>query len=108
MTYFWTACDDKHACHRWQLVCGLTLLLGTLAIPFSQPLPWLTTIIMFLWGAAIGGMHTLAVIRAGERVGEHQVSTAMTAIVMSYTLGGVWGPIVTRSQGLGLRSRGMQ
>lgn len=49
----------------------------------------------FLWGGAIGGMNTLAVIEAGDRVGEHQVSIAMTAIAMCYTLGSVLGPIAT-------------
>ncbi|MBD1602370.1 MFS transporter [Pseudomonas typographi] len=86
---------DRSSYKVGQLVCSLILLLGTLAIPFSQPLPWLATIIVFLWGGAIGGMNTLAVIEAGDRVGEHQVSTAMTAIAMLYTLGSVLGPIAT-------------
>jgi hypothetical protein len=38
---------------------------------------------------------TLAVIEAGDRVAEHQVSTAMTAIALFYTLGSVLGPIAT-------------
>ncbi len=86
---------DRSSYTIGQLVCGLVLLLGTFAIPFSQPLPWLATLIVFLWGGAIGGMNTLAVIEAGDRVGEHQVSTAMTAIAMFYTLGSVVGPIAT-------------
>lgn len=86
---------DRSSYKVGQLVCGSILLLGTLAIPLSQPLPWLATIIVFLWGGAIGGMNTLAVIEAGDRVGEHQVSTAMTAIAMFYTLGSVLGPIAT-------------
>ena len=86
---------DRSSYKVGQLVCGLILLLGTLTIPFSQPFPWLATIIVFLWGGAIGGMNTLAVIEAGDRVGEHQVSTAMTAIAMFYTLGSVLGPIAT-------------
>lgn len=86
---------DRSSYKIGQLVCGLVLLLGTFAIPFSQPLPWLATLIVFLWGGAIGGMNTLAVIEAGDRVGEHQVSTAMTAIAMFYTLGSVLGPIST-------------
>jgi MFS family permease len=86
---------DRSSYKIGQLVCGLILLLGTFAIPFSQPLPWLATLIVFLWGGAIGGMNTLAVIEAGDRVGEHQVSTAMTAIAMFYTLGSVLGPIAT-------------
>ena len=86
---------DRSSYKIGQLMCGLILLLGTVAIPFSQHLPWLATIIVFLWGGAIGGMNTLAVIEAGDRVDEQQVSTAMTAIAMFYTLGSVLGPIIT-------------
>lgn len=86
---------DRSSYKVGQLVCSLILLLGTLAIPLSQPLPWLAAIIVFLWGGAIGGMNTLAVIEAGGRVGEHQVSTAMTSIEIFYTLGSVLGPIAT-------------
>ncbi|UVH51427.1 MFS transporter [Pseudomonas sp. CBS] len=86
---------DKSSYKTGQLICGLVLLLGTLAIPFSQGLPWLSTLIVFVWGGAIGGMNTLAVIEAGDRVAEHQVSTAMTAIALFYTLGSVLGPIAT-------------
>lgn len=32
-----------------------------MAIPFSQPLPWLAALVVFVWGAAIGGMNTGAV-----------------------------------------------
>lgn len=86
---------DRSSYKVGQLVCSLTLVLGTLAIPICQPLPWMGTIIVFVWGGAIGGMNTLAVIEAGDRVGEYQVSTAMTAIAMFYTLGSMLGPIVT-------------
>lgn len=89
----WVA--DRTSCKAGQLICCLVLLLGTVAIPFSQPFPWLATFIVFFWGGAIGGMNTLAVIEAGHRVDEHQVSTAMTAIAMFYTLGSVLGPIIT-------------
>lgn len=86
---------DRSSYKTGQLVCGAILLLGTVAIPLSQPLPWLATLIVFLWGGAIGGMNTLAVIEAGHRVDEHQVSTAMTAIAMFYTVGSILGPIAT-------------
>lgn len=86
---------DKSTYRISQLICGLILIAGALVIPFCHAIPWLTAFIVFLWGGAIGGMNTLAVIEAGDRVGEHQVSTAMTAIAMFYTLGSVLGPIAT-------------
>ncbi len=42
-------------------------------------------------------MNTLAVIEATDRVGEHQVPTALTSIAMFYTLGSVLGPLATVS-----------
>jgi len=86
---------DRSSYKAGQLVCCLVLLVGTVAIPLSQPFPWLATLMVFLRGGAIGGMNTLAVIEAGDRVTTHQVSTAMTAIAMFYTLGSVLGPVAT-------------
>lgn len=86
---------DRSSYRTGQLACGLVLLAGALAIPLSQPFPWLATVLVFLWGGAIGGMNTLAVIEAGGRVGEQQLSTAMSAVAMFYTLGSVIGPVVT-------------
>lgn len=86
---------DKSSYTSSQLLCGTILCLGGWLIPLSQPLPWLMSGLVFLWGGAIGGMNTLAVIEAGARVEERQVSTAMAAIAMAYTLGSVLGPIVT-------------
>lgn len=86
---------DKSSYTSSQLLCGTILCLGGWLIPLSQPLPWLMSGLVFLWGGAIGGMNTLAVIEAGARVEERQVSTAMAAIAMAYTLGSVLGPVVT-------------
>ena len=48
---------------------------------------------LFLLGGAAGGFNTLAVIEAGTIMSSHKIPAAMTAIAMSYTLGGVLGPI---------------
>ena len=98
---------DRSSYKAGQLACGLMLLLGTLAIPFSQPFPWLAVLVVFVWGGAIGGMNTLAVIEAGDRVAKHQVSTAMTAIALFYTVGGVLGPIATGATATYLSDQGL-
>lgn len=86
---------DKSSYKTAQQACALVVLAGTVAIPFSQSIALLSAVLVFVWGGAIGGMNTLAVIEAGARVEEHQMSTAMTAIAMFYTLGSVLGPIAT-------------
>ncbi|WP_281686853.1 MFS transporter [Pseudomonas citronellolis] len=89
----WVA--DRSSYKVAQLLCGLVLVGGALLIALCQPYPWLAALAAFVWGGAIGGMNTLAVIEAGERVSEKQLSTAMTAIALFYTLGSITGPIVT-------------
>lgn len=89
----WVA--DRSSYKVAQLLCGLVLVGGALLIALCQPYPWLAALAAFVWGGAIGGMNTLAVIEAGERVSEKQLSTAMTAIALFYTLGSIAGPIVT-------------
>lgn len=86
---------DKSSYKAAQSTCAIILLIGTITIPYSQSLPGLMAFLVFLWGGAIGGMNTLAVIEAGHRVAEQQVSVAMTTIAMFYTLGGVIGPVAT-------------
>ncbi len=86
---------DKSSYKVGQLVCGGFLLLATLTLPFVLSTVWLSTALVFLWGGAIGGMNTLAVIEAGNKVEEAHLSTAMSAIAMFYTLGSIIGPVVT-------------
>lgn len=69
------------------LVCTLTLLLG---IPI-----WANAGIVFVFGGCVGGSNTLAVLDAGAKVENGQISTAMTFIAISYTAGSIIGPIAT-------------
>lgn len=98
---------DRTSSRSAQRACALLVLAGTLAIPLSQPWPWLASLLVFVWGGAIGGLNTLAVMEAGERVAEHQVSTAMTAIALFYTLGSVFGPIATGLAVSGISASGL-
>ncbi len=41
---------DKSSYKNSQRMCGLLLLAGALALPFSQSVPWLTTVLVFAWG----------------------------------------------------------
>ncbi|QXH33676.1 MFS transporter [Pseudomonas muyukensis] len=89
----WVA--DRSAYKTAQLFCAVLLVAGALLIALWAHTPWLAALMVFVWGGAIGGMNTLAVIEAGDRVEEHQLSTAMTAIALCYTLGSIAGPIAT-------------
>jgi MFS family permease len=60
----------------------------------SSAAPMLS-VLLFMWGGAAGGMNTLAVIEAGTTVHPGDTSRAMTAVALSYTLGGIMGPVAT-------------
>lgn len=52
-------------------------------------------VIAFIWGGVVGAMNTLAVIEAGHKANENQMSSAMAAVAFSYTAGSVSGPLAT-------------
>lgn len=86
---------DKTSYRIGQLLCSLTVMSSAAIIPFTLSFPLITGIVVFIWGGVIGGMNTLAVIEAGNTMEEHQISTAMSAIAMFYTLGSIAGPVGT-------------
>lgn len=85
------AIADRLGFDRAQALAATAVILGAILLPLADDaiLPWL---IAFLWGGAVGGLNTLAVIEAGARVDEMRMSAAMTAIAFCYTLGGFAGP----------------
>ena len=50
--------------------------------------------VMFLWGGAVGGLTTLAVIQAGTQDATHDISKGMALIASSYTVGSLFGPLL--------------
>lgn len=89
---FWA---DKTTYRAGQLLCSLLVLASAAIIPFFLASPIITGVVVFIWGGVIGGMNTLAVIEAGNTMEDQQISTAMSAIAMFYTIGSIAGPVVT-------------
>ncbi|MEQ8966304.1 MAG: MFS transporter [Azospirillaceae bacterium] len=92
---------DAIGFRRSQILCAAVILLGAGAVPATfalageaAGLPWilLPWIVLFVWGGAVGGLNTLAVIEAGARVDAERTSAAMTLIALAYTLGSIAGP----------------
>jgi hypothetical protein len=63
-----------------------------LTIPLLLAQGWAAAVLAFLWGGAVGGMYTLAVLEAGAKVRDHHIASAMTAAAFFYTLGSGIGP----------------
>ena len=89
----WLADRISHRRARYFTVS--VVFLGALVIPYAMSTLWFTWLAVFLWGGAVGGMNTLAVIEAGQRIPAHKITLAMTAIDMCYTMGSILGPIAT-------------
>lgn len=71
---------------------GILAILGL----FISPSSFVTVYsILFIFGGAVGAFNTLAVIQAGSQVSENKSASAMTYIAMSYTVGSIFGPIIT-------------
>ena len=86
---------DRVTYRKAQYLAVAVVFCGALLIPFTVTLPFLAWLIVFIWGGAVGGMNTLAVIEAGERMPAHKLTLAMTTIAMCYTMGSIIGPIAT-------------
>lgn len=75
-----------------QFACAVVVLVGAAVAPLTFGTTWLPWGLLFLWGGAVGGMNTLAVVEAGQSVDEGRLSMALTAIAMAYTVGSIAGP----------------
>lgn len=80
-----------------QLLCLIGVAAGCLMIALFPANYMLMLTILFVVGGAAGGLNTLAVIEAGKTLNQSSMATAMTAIAMLYTLGGVSGPVLAGS-----------
>jgi MFS family permease len=86
---------DRLSGRAAQILCATIILAGAAAIPTALGWPWLAAVLVFIWGGAIGGMNTLAVMEAGEEIGDRHMSSAMMAVAFCYTLGSMLGPTLS-------------
>ncbi|OEC36906.1 Predicted arabinose efflux permease, MFS family [Pseudomonas cuatrocienegasensis] len=75
-------------------VCGLVLLVSSLAIPATlhSPLIWP---VLVLFGASAGGLFTLSLILIGERYRDDQLVRANAHVAQLWGLGCLVGPLAT-------------
>ena len=83
---------DAIGCARTQIIAAVIALAGALILPATFGIGALPWIVLFVWGGAAGGMNTLAVMEAGEKIGPQRIGAAMTSIAAVYTVGGIFGP----------------
>ena len=75
-------------------VCGLVLLVSSLAIPATlhSPLIWP---VLVLFGASAGGLFTLSLILIGERYRDDELVRANAHVAQLWGLGCLVGPLAT-------------
>ena len=76
-------------------LAGATLILLTAGLALTAPdAPLVLWVLALLWGAAGGGLYTLSMISLGRVLRGSALISATAMLVLSYTAGGLIGPIV--------------
>lgn len=83
---------DRWGPARVWRVCAVVNLLATLLLPWVGEWGALAWVIALLWGAAGGGLYTVAMIDIGNRHQGVALVSATSVLVMSYTFGGMMAP----------------
>ncbi|MFK7964167.1 MAG: MFS transporter [Burkholderiaceae bacterium] len=92
-----------------KLVCVAVLVLGAMLAFSVVQLPPVLWMIAFAWGAAGGALYTITMITLGRTARGSMLISATSMLVLSYTAGGLIGPVlagyaleISRQWGLGL------
>lgn len=72
----------------------LVTLLLTLAMMVAMPVGWLAWPVVFLWGAGLGGIWTVAFAMLGDRFRGAELAAATTLSSLLYGVGSTLGPVI--------------
>ena len=80
-----------------QMIIGCTVftLLPAVALPFVLDTPWLMWPVLAVWGGALGGFYTIAMVTIGRRFKGADLVAVNAAFVVFWGLGAITGPAVT-------------
>lgn len=74
--------------------CAAVKTVTVAALPLVLDLPWLLWPILFVWGGAMVAFYTLALALMGSRFRGSLLAKATAALVITYCVGSVIGPLV--------------
>jgi MFS family permease len=86
---------DRFGGHGPLLTCALILLISSLLVPFAVGEPRVAWLMTLLWGGAGGALYTLTMIRIGQRHQGNALIGTTSLLVLSYTSGGLVGPVLS-------------
>lgn len=85
---------DRFDAHKISLVCVAMILLTSIAALLVIRYPPLIWSLAFVWGASGGALYTVGMITLGRTTRGSALISATAMLVLSYTSGGLLGPII--------------
>ncbi len=79
--------------HRLMLICALVGVSALLAIPGFVGIQWMLWLLVLTGGGMFMGVYMLSLIDLGEECSGRILAIGNAAVVMSYSLGAVFGPL---------------
>ena len=86
---------DKTSSRTSLTVCGLVAFILTFALAASAQQAVIHLVVLFFWGAAIGGLYTMAMVELGHRFEGAQLMAGTAAFSIAFGLGGFLGGPIT-------------
>ncbi|MEZ5773404.1 MAG: MFS transporter [Hyphomicrobiaceae bacterium] len=87
---------DRIGARPMLLLCGAVGTAGGLALPFAMD-DWPVALVwslVFIWGAMLAALYTVALVELGRRFSGAALAEANAVFVSGYSLGGLVGPLV--------------
>jgi MFS family permease len=84
---------DRMNARKLLIAVTLTVMAGTIALPFIWGEGALFWVFTFLWGGVVLGIYTIGIVLLGRRFSRGQIAAANAGFVMVYEAGAVLGPV---------------
>jgi MFS family permease len=84
---------------RWNrrvmlICCGFTCLVAAALMPVFAGSTWPLWTLLFVWGGLVAGLYTIGLVELGSRYSGAALVSANAAVVASYGIGAMGGPLL--------------
>jgi MFS family permease len=74
--------------------CGLTCLIAAALMPVLAGTTWPLWALLFVWGGLVAGLYTVGLVELGARYTGAALVSANAAVIASYGIGALGGPLI--------------
>ena len=74
--------------------CALVSILAAAALPLLAGSGWLLWVVLMVWGGIAAGLYTIALVELGARYSGATLVAGNAAVVFSYGVGALAGPLI--------------